>query len=98
VKTVVGVNRYQLPEERPPEILRVPLEVEGRQRDRVATLKRERNGTAARDALKRVRDAAESGENLMPALVTAVKAYCTVGEISDVYRQVFGEYRDPAWL
>jgi methylmalonyl-CoA mutase N-terminal domain/subunit len=34
----------------------------------------------------------------MPPLVTAVKAMCTVGEISDVYRQVFGEYRDPAWL
>jgi methylmalonyl-CoA mutase N-terminal domain/subunit len=53
---------------------------------------------AAREALARVRAAAESGENLMPPVVTAVKALCTVGEISDVYRQAFGEYRDPAWL
>jgi methylmalonyl-CoA mutase N-terminal domain/subunit len=98
VKTVVGVNRYQVPEERPTDLLRVPLEVEARQAERVRTVKRERNGAAAREALKRVREAAESGENLMPPLVAAVKALCTVGEVSDVYRETFGEYRDPAWL
>src|SRR5262245_7373256 len=97
-KTVVGVNRYQVPEERPPELLRVPLEVETRQADRVRRVKRERNATAAREALARVRDAARSGENLMPPLVAAVKARCTLGEISDLYREVFGQYRDPAWL
>jgi len=97
-KTVVGVNKYQVPEERPPELLKVPLEVEARQADRVRRVKRERNGAAARAALARVRAAAEGGENLMPPLIDAVKALCTVGEISDVYRQVFGEYRDPAWL
>src|SRR5262245_37472328 len=97
-KTVVGVNRYQSPEERPPELLRVPLEVEGRQADRVRQVKRTRNGVAAREALDRVREAAASGENLMPPLVAAVKAMVTLGEISDVYRDVFGHYRDPAWL
>jgi methylmalonyl-CoA mutase N-terminal domain/subunit len=97
-KTVVGVNRYQVPEERPPELLRVPLEVEARQADRVRRVKRERNATAARETLARVRDAARSGENLMPPLVAAVKARCTLGEISDLYREVFGQYRDPAWL
>ena len=97
-KTVVGVNRYQVPEERPPELLRVPLEVETRQADRVRRVKRERNATGAREALARVRDAATSGENLMPPLVAAVKARCTLGEISDLYREVFGQYRDPAWL
>jgi methylmalonyl-CoA mutase, N-terminal domain len=97
-KTVVGVNRYQVPEERPTDLLRVPLEVEARQVDRVRRVKRERNGTAAREALARVRHAAEGAENLMPPLVDAVKALCTVGEIADVYREVFGVYRDPAWL
>jgi methylmalonyl-CoA mutase, N-terminal domain len=97
-KTVVGVNRHQVPEERPPELLRVPLEVEARQADRVRRVKRERNAAHAREALARVREAAASGENLMPPLVTAVKAMCTVGEIADVYRETFGEYRDPAWL
>src|SRR5581483_2772838 len=97
-KGVVGVNKHQVPEERPPELLRVPLEVEARQVDRVRRVKRERNASAARAALARVRTAAESGENLMPPLVAAVKALCTVGEISDVYREAFGVYRDPAWL
>ena len=97
-KTVVGVNRYQVPEERPPELLRVPLEVETQQAERVRRVKRERNATAAREALARVREAATSGENLMPPLVAAVQAMCTLGEISDVYRDVFGQYRDPAWL
>ena len=95
---MVGVNRYQVPEERPPDLLHVPLDVEARQSDRVRRVKRERNAAAAREALKRVRAAAEGDENLMPPLVTAVKALCTVGEISDVYREVFGVYRDPAWL
>jgi methylmalonyl-CoA mutase N-terminal domain/subunit len=97
-KTVVGVNRYQVPEERPPDLLRVPLEVETRQADRVRRWKRDRNATAAREGLNRVRDAAEQGENLMPPIIAAVKVGVTVGEISDVYRQVFGEYRDPGWL
>ena len=97
-KVVVGVNRYQAPEERPLELLRVPLEVEERQAERVRRVKRERNGAQAREALGRVRAAAESGENLMPPVIAAVKALCTVGEIADVYRDVFGVYRDPAWL
>jgi len=97
-KTVVGVNRYQVAEGKPPELLHVPLEVEAQQADRVRQVKRERNAAAAREALGRVRAAAESGENLMPELVAAVKAMVTLGEISDVYREVFGEYRDPAWL
>jgi len=97
-KVVVGVNRYRVPEERPPELLRVPPEVEARQTDRVRRVKRERNAAAAREALGRVRDAAASGDNLMPPVVAAVKALCTVGEIADVYREVFGTYRDPAWL
>jgi methylmalonyl-CoA mutase N-terminal domain/subunit len=97
-KVVVGVNRYQMPEERPAGLLRVPLEVEVRQADRVRRVKREREGSAARAGLQRVRAAAVAGENLMPALVAAVKALCTVGEVADVYREVFGQYRDPAWL
>jgi methylmalonyl-CoA mutase N-terminal domain/subunit len=92
------VNRYAVAEERPPDLLRVPLEVEGRQIDRVRRWKRERNAADARTALARVRAAAEGSDNLMPVLVDAVKAGCTVGEVADVYRSVFGVYQDPAWL
>jgi methylmalonyl-CoA mutase N-terminal domain/subunit len=97
-KTVVGVNRYQMPEEHPPELLRVPLELEQRQAERVRRVKRDRDAVSARAALARVREAATSGENLMPPVVAAVKAMVTLGEIADVYRDVFGQYRDPAWL
>src|SRR4029079_15073908 len=72
-KTVVGVNRYQVAEGKPPELLHVPLEVEAQQADRVRQVRRARNAATAREALGRVRAAAESGENLMPELVAAVK-------------------------
>ncbi|HZR85047.1 MAG TPA: methylmalonyl-CoA mutase family protein [Candidatus Binatia bacterium] len=97
-RVVVGVNKYSVPEERPVDILRIPLEVETQQADRVRRFKRSRDRGAVRESLLHVRSAAESDENLMPPLVAAVKAGCTVGEISDVYRAVFGEYRDPAHL
>jgi len=97
-RVIVGVNKYTVPEERPVDILRIPLEVEERQIDRVRRFKQSRDHVRVKDALKRVRAAAESDDNLMPVLVSAVQEGCTVGEISDVYRQVFGEYRDPAHL
>jgi methylmalonyl-CoA mutase N-terminal domain/subunit len=97
-KVVVGMNRYQMPEERPPDLLHIPLEVETKQAERVRRFKERRNGPAAHAARSRVREAAQSGANLMPPLIAAVKAGCTVGELSDVYREVFGEYRDPGWV
>jgi methylmalonyl-CoA mutase N-terminal domain/subunit len=97
-KIMVGMNRYQTPGEPPPELLRVPLEVETRQAERVRRFKERRDGPAAGAARARVREAAASGANLMPPLIAAVKAGCTVGELSDVYREVFGEYRDPGWV
>jgi len=97
-KVIVGVNRYQAQEERPLEILRIPLEIEDRQSDRVRRFKRSRNAAQARESLAAVRAAAQSGENLLPPLIRAVRDGCSVGEISDVYRAVFGEYRDPAHL
>ena len=97
-KAIVGLNRYQTPEERPLELLRIPLEVERRQIERVQRFKRDRVQPAARETLARVRAAAGGDENVMEPLVAAVRAGCTVGEICDVYREVYGEYRDPAWL
>jgi methylmalonyl-CoA mutase N-terminal domain/subunit len=97
-KVIVGVNKYVLPEEQPMEILKIDPEVERGQIERVRKLKRERNQAEVKEKLGRVHAAARNGENLMPHLIEAVKAYCTLGEISDVYRDVFGVYRDPAWL
>ena len=97
-KVIVGVNKYVMPEERPIDILKIDPAIEQRQVERVRKIKRERNQAEARDKLSRVHAAARNGENLMPPLIEAVKAYCTLGELADVYRDVFGVYRDPAWL
>jgi methylmalonyl-CoA mutase N-terminal domain/subunit len=98
-KIIVGVNKYQVaPEERPLELLKIEPEVERSQIERVTKIKKERNQAAVEEHLGRVHAAARNGTNLMPPLIDAVKEYCTLGEISDIYREVFGVYRDPAWL
>jgi methylmalonyl-CoA mutase N-terminal domain/subunit len=97
-KVVVGVNKYQIDEETPIETLRVGTDIERRQAQRVADRKRARDGDVVRERLAAVRAAAASGDNLMPPIIAAVHAECTVGEISDVFRDVFGVYRDPAWI
>ncbi len=96
-KTVVGVNKYQVDDERAPELLQVSLAVEEQQRERVRELKAGRDPARVEAALAAVCRAAEGDGNLLPPLIEAVKCDCTVGEISDVYRAVFGLYRDPAW-
>jgi len=97
-KVMVGVNKYQVPEERPFPILKIDPDIEKRQADRVRAWKKARNGAEAQAATLRVREACESGENVMPPILAAVKKGVTMGEISDVFRQTFGEYRDPAWM
>ena len=97
-KIVVGVNKYQTDDGHSLEILRVGNEVERRQVERVRERKAARDGQAVAARLAGVRDAARTGRNLMPPIIEAVKAEVTVGEISDVFREVFGVYRDPAWI
>ena len=97
-KIVVGVNKYRGDESAPVEILRVGNDVERRQAARVRERKQARDGSAVRDRLAAVRAAAQDGHNLMPPIIAAVRAECTVGEIADVFREVFGVYRDPAWI
>ncbi|MGH7899614.1 MAG: methylmalonyl-CoA mutase family protein, partial [Candidatus Binatia bacterium] len=97
-KVMVGVNKHQIPEERPFPILKIDPEIEKKQVERVQAWKKARSGADARAATARVREACESGENVMPPILAAVKSGVTVGEISDVFRETFGQYRDPAWV
>jgi methylmalonyl-CoA mutase, N-terminal domain len=97
-KVMVGVNKYQLAEEPPFEILRISADVERQQVQRVRARKQARDAAAVRTALGVVRRAASDGANLMPPIIDAVKQECTVGEVSDIFRDVFGVYRDPAWI
>ena len=98
IKTVVGVNKYSIPEEIPIEVLKIDPAMEERQIQRVRKMKRERNSIALKEALKRVAEACRSGENLMEPICEAVRRDATVGEISDIYRAEFGVYKDPGWI
>jgi len=97
-KVVVGVNKYSIPEEIPIATLKIDKELEERQIQRVRKIKRERNTTSVKDALKRVAEACRSGENLMPPICEAVRNSASVGEISDIFRAEFGVYTDPGWI
>jgi methylmalonyl-CoA mutase N-terminal domain/subunit len=98
LKTIVGVNKYSIPEEIPIETLKIDPAIEEKQVHRVRKMKRERNQTALKDALARVAEACRSGENLMDPICEAVRREATVGEISDVFRAEFGVYTDPGWI
>jgi methylmalonyl-CoA mutase, N-terminal domain len=95
---VVGVNAYREGnDEPPPEILRIGPEVEEAQLKRLADVKARRSPEAVDAALARVRhDAADVNVNLMPALLDAVSAYATIGEVVDALADVFGRWvEDP---
>ena len=98
IKTVVGVNKYSIPEEIPIDVLKIDPAMEERQIQRVRKMKRERNSSALKEALRRVAEACRSGENLMEPICEAVRRDATVGEISDIYRAEFGVYKDPGWI
>ena len=98
VKTVVGVNKYTVPEEIPIPTLKIDHALEEKQVQRVRRMKQQRNWAAVKEALRRVAEACRSGENLMEPICEAVRREATVGEISDVFRTEFGVYKDPGWL
>ncbi len=98
VKTVVGVNKYAIPEEIKIDLLKIEPALEERQIQSVRKMKRERNSVAVREALRRVAESCRSGENLMEPICEAVRREATVGEISDIFRAEFGVYRDPGWI
>ncbi|MBV9145817.1 MAG: methylmalonyl-CoA mutase [Acidobacteria bacterium] len=91
---VVGVNRFAIEEEKPIPIQRVDEELERKQVQRVRALRSRRNSTGCEAALRRVRDAASTSRNLMPPVIEAVEKSCTVGEISNALRSVFGEHQE----
>jgi methylmalonyl-CoA mutase N-terminal domain/subunit len=93
-RIIVGVNDYTSEEEQPIELLRIDPEVEEKQVAGLKKLKRERNNMKVKQVLDKLHLAAEHNENLMPVIVEAVKTYATLGEICDVLRSVYGEYKE----
>ncbi len=91
---IVGVNQF-MDEREKAKIprFRVDPEVEKIQLSKLAKIKKERNNLKVQDSLEQIKKTAKSDENLMPVIIDAVKAYATLGEICNILRDVFGEYR-----
>jgi methylmalonyl-CoA mutase len=89
---IVGVNKFQLPDEAPIDVLEVPSTVRDEQVARLEALKAGRDSATVEAALAAVTQAAEGDANLMAASIEAVRARATVGEISDAIEKVFGRY------
>jgi len=93
-RLIVGVNAFQSDRHEPIEILKIDERVAEEQVARLEKVKSERNAAAVSAALARVEAACRGTENLMPPVLEAVKSYATLGEISDVFRKVWGQYRE----
>jgi methylmalonyl-CoA mutase N-terminal domain/subunit len=93
-QVVVGVNRFAGGPEKAISTLTVHAEIERTQVARLRTLRARRDAEKTKAALAEVERRAASTENLMPAILNAVEAYATVGEISDAMRRVFGEFQE----
>jgi methylmalonyl-CoA mutase N-terminal domain/subunit len=96
-KIVVGVNRYKMEEEVPIKLMRVDPAEEDRQIQKVKRLKRERENDSVQIALREIQAAAREKVNLVGPILSAVRVYATVGEISDALRQVYGEFSRPSY-
>jgi len=97
-RVYVGVNKYVMDEPPPTNLLKVDMEVGRREAEKVKALRASRDQKKWKEALEKLREVSLSGENVMPAVIEAVKAKATVGEICDVWREVFGEYRPESFI
>jgi len=95
-KIMIGVNKYNIED----EVIDIPIleiddSVEVQQVARLQEVKRKRDNRYVAECLNNLAEACKKGENVMPFCIEAVKAHTTMQEICDVYREVYGEYRDP---
>lgn len=99
-QVIVGVNKYADEQNAAVSIplLKIDPQLEATQRQRVVAFKQARNSKQVSTALDKVRSACKDGTNIMAVLIDAVDVGVTVGEVSDVYREVFGVYRDPGFV
>jgi methylmalonyl-CoA mutase N-terminal domain/subunit len=93
-RVIVGVNEYVMDDPIEVPILAMDPEGERRQIERLDALRRERDGREAARCLQALESSCRNGENVMPRLLDSVNAYCTLGEMTDVMRDVFGVYQE----
>jgi len=98
-RIVVGVNKYQVEEKMPIDTLKINREAQRRQVDRINKVRQTRDTGKVKQILDELRKTFEDEEaNSMYTIIRAVRAYATLGEIMDVGRKVFGEYKEPPIL
>jgi len=93
-RIIVGVNQFQVEESPLQDIFRIRAGSEASQKEQLSRVKQERDDRQVQQALTALRETAEGTGNVVPPILAAVRAYATVGEISDILRAVFGEYRE----
>jgi methylmalonyl-CoA mutase N-terminal domain/subunit len=93
-RIIVGLNQFHMEEEPLRDIHRIKSEVQQYQREKLARVKKERDNIKVKNALSVLKKAAQGTDNLVPPVLEAVKVYATLGEISDILREVFGEYKE----
>jgi methylmalonyl-CoA mutase N-terminal domain/subunit len=94
-KIMIGINKYVSDEATPIPLIEIDDSVETQQIARLQAVRRKRDGKAVKKALDDIKNACKKGDNVMPYCIEAVKSLASVQEICDVYREVYGEYRDP---
>ena len=97
-RIVVGMNKFQIEESAPKGLLKVDPAVGEMQKQKLETLRSERDNQKVEETLKVLKDAAKGEENLMPYILDAVRVYGTLGEICGILREVFGEYQQAVIL
>ena len=91
-KVIVGVNDFRVEGEQRPDTLRIDEEMRARQIGKLQSTKAVRDRVKVEETLKKLQNAAEGQENIIPSILAAVEAYATLGEITDAMRRVWGEY------
>ncbi len=92
-KIIIGVNKFTAADQATPEVFRIDDSIRAVQSERLKSLRERRDNAAVQNALALIRQAAGTDKNLMPLVVAAVEHLCTLGEIADVLRDVWGEYK-----
>jgi methylmalonyl-CoA mutase N-terminal domain/subunit len=94
-KVMIGINKYNSDDKVSIPFVEIDDTVETQQIARLSEVRRKRDNKRVRECLDDIKNACRKGENVMPYCIEAVKAYASVQEICDCYREVYGEYRDP---
>ncbi len=92
-KILVGVNKFQVNDDQPIPGFKIDDSIRQVQTEKLRALRNKRNPAKVDNILQQLNDKANSGENIMPVVIDAVENFCTLGEIADTLREVYGEYK-----